>query len=171
MNEWYVIRTSSGNEETVRDLLKSNGIEAKIIYREMYYKRKGSVISVIKELFPGYIFAVTDMDYQDFDKLLTSIRYGNSQYFFNLKPDKEGTPALSEKEKHYISRLVGDGDVIQSSTGYIEGDKIVITDGPLMGYESRITYIDRHKRICKVDVDFLGGVRNITIPLEIVAKR
>ena len=152
-------------------MLKSDDIDVKIIYREVYYKRKGNVVGITKKLFPGYIFAVTDMDYQEFDKLVSSIRYTNSQYFFNLKQDREGTPALSEREKDYLSHLVGDGDVIRMSVGYIEGDTVVITDGPLMGYESKITFIDRHKRIARVDVDFLGSVRSVTVPLEIIVKR
>ena len=171
ISEWYVIRTSAGNEETVRELLRAEGITVKIIYREMYYRRKGEFVSMTKKLFPGYIFAITDMDYQEFDKLIFRIRYTNSQYFFNLKQDREGTPALTEKEKHYLSRLVGDGDVIQGSVGYIEGDRVYITDGPLMGYESQIVYIDRHKRIAKIDMDFLGEKRTITVPLEIISKR
>lgn len=171
ISEWYVIRTASGNEETVRELLQAEGITVKIIYREMYYKRQGKIVSMTKKLFPGYIFAITDMDYNEFDKLIFKVRYTNSQYFFNLKQDREGTPALTEKEKHYLSRLVGEGDVIQNSVGYIEGDKVIVTDGPLMGYESYIVYIDRHKRIAKIDINFLGEKRTITVPLEIIAKR
>ncbi len=171
ISEWYVIRTAAGNEETVRDLIQTEGITVKIIYRNMYYRRKGEVVEMTKKLFPGYIFAVTDMDYQEFDKLIFRIRYTNSQYFFNLKQDREGTPALTENEKHYLSRLVGDGDVIQSSIGYIEGDRVYITDGPLMGCESQIVYIDRHKRFAKIDIDFLGEKRTITVPLEIISKR
>ena len=119
----------------------------------------------------GYIFAITDLDYKSFDKLISIVRYTNSQYFFNLKQDKEGTPALTENEKHYISRLIGEGDVIQSSVGYIEGDNVYITDGPLLGYESKIRYIDRHKRIAKMEIDFIGEKRTITVPLEIISKR
>lgn len=171
ISEWYVIRTAAGNEETVRDLIQTEEITVKIIYRNMYYRRKGKVVEMTKKLFPGYIFAVTDMDYQEFDKLIFRIRYTNSQYFFNLKQDREGTPALTENEKHYLSRLVGDGDVIQSSVGYIEGDSVYITDGPLMGYESQIVYIDRHKRFAKIDINFLGEKRTITVPLEIISKR
>ena len=73
ISEWYVIRTSFGNEETVRELLQAEGVNVKVIYREVYNRRKGEVVSRRKKIFPGYIFAITDLDYKSFDKLISIV--------------------------------------------------------------------------------------------------
>ena len=169
--EWYVIRTFSGNEEKVKTLLETVGVESKIIYREMYLKRNGQVKLVNKKLFPGYLFAITEIGSSEFDLLVNVLRHENTGYFYNLKQDREETPALSEKEKDYLSRLAGDKNVVEASVGYIEGDKVTITEGPLVGYESKIVYIDRHKKIAKVNIDFIGETRIVSVPLEIISKR
>ncbi|WP_416239277.1 KOW motif-containing protein, partial [[Clostridium] innocuum] len=37
--------------------------------------------------------------------------------------------------------------VVEMSTGFIQGEQIFITEGPLQGKEGQIIRIDRHKRI------------------------
>ena len=41
---------------------------------------------------------------------------------------------------------------VRMSEGYISGDKITVTRGPLMGFEGDIRKIDRHKRRAYIDV-------------------
>jgi transcription termination/antitermination protein NusG len=61
--------------------------------------------------------------------------------------------------------------VIENSIGLIEGDKIIITEGPLMGHESMIKKIDSHKRIAQLDIEMFGQLRTITVALEIISKQ
>ena len=57
------------------------------------------------------------------------------------------------------------------STGYIEGDHIIITDGPLKGYEALIKKIDRHKRIAFIEINLLNQPNIIKVGLEIISKQ
>ena len=45
---------------------------------------------------------------------------------------------------------------VRMSEGYISGDKITVTRGPLMGFEGDIRKIDRHKRRAYIDVTLFG---------------
>ena len=56
------------------------------------------------------------------------------------------------------------------SEGYLKGDKIIVTEGPLQGMESHIRRIDRHKRLAWLDIDVLGESREIAVGLEIIRK-
>ena len=56
------------------------------------------------------------------------------------------------------------------SKGFIIGDAITVTEGPLKGYEGSIKKIDRHKRMAFVELPFLGKETRVRIPLEIVDK-
>lgn len=60
---------------------------------------------------------------------------------------------------------------MEMSEGIIEGDRVVVTRGPLKGREASITRIDRHKRLAWVDMDVFGRSKSIRVGLEIVSKR
>ena len=45
-----------------------------------------------------------------------------------------------------------------------------ITSGPLVGMESRIKKINRHKREALVEMEVMGAVREVRVMLEVVGK-
>jgi transcriptional antiterminator NusG len=51
------------------------------------------------------------------------------------------------------------------------GDTIRITSGALMGFESRIKKINRHKREAVVELQIMGAKREVSLMLEILVKR
>lgn len=53
----------------------------------------------------------------------------------------------------------------------IEGDEVVILNGPLMGHVGLIKKIDRHKRLAYLEIEMLGRKKNVKIGLEIVGKK
>ena len=57
------------------------------------------------------------------------------------------------------------------SVGFIEGDTIKVTEGPLLGLEGKIRKIDRHKRQCVVETEMFGQKTKMTVGLEIVYKK
>lgn len=61
--------------------------------------------------------------------------------------------------------------VVQMSEGFIEGDRVLVTRGPLKGHELEIKRINRHKREAELEVPILGRTKRIKVGLEIVSKR
>ena len=57
------------------------------------------------------------------------------------------------------------------STGVIEGDQVIVTEGPLRGYEALISMIDRHKRLAFLEMHMFGRTKIVKVGLEIVSKR
>ena len=57
------------------------------------------------------------------------------------------------------------------SEGYIEGDKVRVTAGPLCGLEGLIKKIDRHKRTACLEFDMFGQTVSTSVGLEITEKR
>ena len=56
------------------------------------------------------------------------------------------------------------------SEGYIQGEKVIVTKGPLKGMESKISRIDRHKRLAWLTVELFGRTVELQAGLEIVRK-
>jgi transcriptional antiterminator NusG len=78
--------------------------------------------------------------------------------------------AVREKERLYWERLFDADFCIAGSVGVAEGDTIRITSGPLVGMESRIKKIDRHKREAVVEMEVMGAARDVRVMLEVVEK-
>lgn len=171
MENWYVIRTSYGNEEAIKELLELHGFAVKLLWREFFFKRQGKTVKMKKPLYPDYLFIVSELDYVSLQNQLIMIKSQCSKPFSIIEYKDRTVPALTESEIEYIKHLCGEEDIVKVSEGYIEGDKVIITEGPLLGLESTIVHVNRHKRIARITMDILGGQREIVVPLEIIYKR
>ena len=60
---------------------------------------------------------------------------------------------------------------VESSEGIIEGNKIIITQGPFIGRESLIKNIDRHKRQGVAELRFMGEKMKDTVGVKITERR
>lgn len=49
------------------------------------------------------------------------------------------------------------GYVLRGSVGRIEGGRLIVISGPLVGQESYVEKIDRHRRSCRVRVACSDG--------------
>lgn len=79
---------------------------------------------------------------------------------------------LSNDEIAWIDTFTDAGThVMEMSSGVIEGDRVMVTRGPLKDLEAHITRIDRHRRLAWVNVNMFGRSKTIRVGLEIVSKR
>ena len=175
LNNWVVLFTRTGSEEKLARLLSGNLKSGEYLpfvpTKEKPYRSKGVIEKIRKPLFPGYLFVQTEIspkliaeslgqylkDHKDIYKLL---HYGEDA--------KDVT--LREIERLHLERLFNDNFCIDGSMGFIEGDKIIITSGALVGLESQIKRINRHKREAIIEIEMLGALRDITVMLEVVMK-
>ena len=88
-----------------------------------------------------------------------------------LLRDEHSVQQLTENEEELLINLGGADHIVEMSYGYIEGQKVNITQGPLKGLEGEIRKIDRHKRSCIVEIDMFGQKTRMTVGLEIVEKK
>lgn len=77
---------------------------------------------------------------------------------------------LTDKERDWFLSFLDDEHVVRMSEGVIEGDKVTVTRGPLMGFEGDICKIDRHKRRACIKVSLFGRTVPASVGLEIVRK-
>ncbi|MBQ5968003.1 MAG: antiterminator LoaP [Clostridiales bacterium] len=164
---WYVIWTSTGFEKKTENAVKEFSCQKRCFVprRVLLMKRNGNWEKVEKPLFPGYFFVDTD----DIEKLVIELCKVEG---FNkvLTVDKEFIP-LCGKDAELVERLSAKAGLFDMSEGIIEGDKIIVTKGPLMGQEGRIKKVDRHKRMAYLEFTMFNQVIHGTVGLEIVEKR
>lgn len=168
---WYVIQVITGKEEdTVKLCLgclaneKIENIDFFIPHIERKIKKGGVWKTVRRVMFPGYVFVETD----DPDKRFLELK--KVPRFTKLLGTGYNFVAISEKEEKFIDRITDENDVAAVSIGDIEGESIIIKEGPLKGMEAMIKRIDRHKRIAELELEFMGNSVPVTMGLEIVGK-
>ena len=79
------------------------------------------------------------------------------------------TPVDSQEEE-VLRHLSDESHHMGMSTGYIAEGKTHVTQGPLVGYESRIRKIDRHKRLARISLPYARGEMELCMGLEITSK-
>lgn len=167
---WYVVQVATGNEDTVKELCTrqiSSAIleECFIPHYEEMKRYRGSWHKNQSILFPGYVFVVTE----HIEQLGQELRSING---LTKILGSEGTYIpLSPSEIAFLERFGGPKRVVDVSVGFIENDRVQITEGPLMGMEGCITHIDRHKRKARLNVEMFGRQTEVTVGIEIVMKK
>lgn len=169
-SNWYAVQVRSGKEDKFVEWCekKVNHQAYKDIFipRVMMAKKyQGKWHNEKRVLFPGYVFVITDQVEDLFQELkkIPDLTKMLGEYKGEIFP-------IYSKEVQYLLKYDQEGHVVNMSTGYIEGDNIIITDGPLMGYEGSIKKIDRHKRIAYLDLEGFEDITSIKVGLEIISK-
>lgn len=131
--------------------------------------RKSGLIKEYIPLFPGYIFVSTDCIYEDF--YIFYKRYiENIDGCVKILKYKDNVDALWPQERQFIEQFTDERDIIDISNGFASGNRIVIINGPLLGKESIIRKINRHKRTATIELALFGETQLIELSCEIISK-
>lgn len=166
---WYVIQVYTGKEleiaQQCRDRVVAEGEDVFVPLAERWTKIRGERTLITSRLFPGYVFIETDR-IEDFYKRLNRI-YAMTKV---LRTGEEMTPIQPEEEE-YLRRLGGDEHVVKYSEGYIEGEKLIVTSGPLKDFVGNVKKVLRHKRLVVLEVPLLGRTVEVTVGLGVLERR
>ena len=168
---WYVVFVKTAEEEKIRDFLLQQGLDSFVPKRKMVFRKQGVSSLIEKVIFPGYLFVESEMDQVSFNEKLWEMKGIKSGIVKLLRYDRKGEiSALYPEEKEYLEKLLGKNKVLEHSTGLIRGNRVIINEGPLQGFESKIVKIDRHKRTAILELPICGNQTRVTVSLEIVEK-
>lgn len=168
---WYAVQVRTGKEdkfvEWCEKKIDHQAYKDIFIPKVMMAKKyQGKWHDEKRVLFPGYVFVISDTPEKLFQELkkIPDLTKMLGEYKGKIFP-------MYSKEVQYLLKYDQQGHVVKMSTGYIEGDHIIITDGPLKGYEALIKKIDRHKRLAFIEINLLNQPNIIKVGLEIISKQ
>lgn len=171
---WYVFFIKTNCElEASKEIISSFSLdEAKPLHFsvESHFKKQGEVLRENKVMFPGYLFISSPLANDEFilrvqeciRKSRTIIRllcYGNSMQ-----------ASIKLEERKWLEALFRKKQNLEVSYGFIYGERVCITSGPLVGHESIIKQVRRHKMQAVIELELMGSLRNITVGLEILER-
>lgn len=169
-DNWYAVQVRCGKEEEIMNtcalMVKPSVLEECFVPKCKKMKKfRGRWENVVEILFKGYVFMITD----DINELYNELK---------KVPDltkvlgNDGTEIypIRQEEAKFLTRFGGPQHLVEVSSGYVIGDTIKVTDGPLMGQEGSIVKVDRHKRLAYVEVSLFGQVTRVQVGLELIVK-
>ncbi len=166
---WYVVQTTSGQEQDCLAVCRAK-IDSSL-YKEMFvplyidkmhFRKQWH--DVKKVLFPGYFFVDTD-DIDDVSKELSHI-----DRLTKVLRNAEKIAPIQKKEQEFLRGMMNEEYIVECSKGFILGDRVCITEGPLRNHYGFIQKVDRHRRIAKLEINFFGRLTPVEVGLEIVAR-
>lgn len=167
----FVVQVIGGQEDRAAALiakLAQGAVEDCFVpKREVMHRKSGQWHHTLEKLFPGYVFVQTSAPGQVREAL------GRVPAFTRMLTSAGDTCLpLTADEVAWINAVTDvDTHVMEISEGVIEGDRVIVTRGPLKGHEALIARIDRHKRLAWMDMNMFGRHRTIRVGLEIVSKK
>lgn len=173
-DNWYVFWVKTGYEQEAADEIITAFNIGEVFYQQLLiqtlFRKKGKVKKEINAAFPGYIIMASEIGNDDF--LLRSREcLRKSKYTLKLLRYGESYQVVMREEERAAIESIWQGEnCMETSAGFVEGDHIVITEGPFVGRESVIKSINRHKMEAVIEVEFAGCPRCLTIGLEVVEK-
>lgn len=174
MNNWYIFYVKTGSEQTACDFLnklfdKEESV-AFVPQVEIVIKNSQSIRKELKPMFPGYVFTDSILE----ERIFVDFAYKYARFseciFYLLGDGNINYVKLSEYEKKFLLGFCNDEYIVEDSKGFIIGDKVFVTSGPLQGRESVIKKINRHKRRAEIELMWFGDLRRVSVALEIVSK-
>jgi len=169
MPNWYAVQVMTGKEEETsiacRRVLNREVLNDCFTPKYERMKRyHGQWHREEKPMFPGYLFFITDQ--------IEEIHYEQKrlpQLTKILGIGAEFIP-LSDKEVEMLSKIEDERHLVKMSEGYIVGDQVIITSGPMQDMGGKIKKIDRHKRIATIQMEMFGRLMDVVMGLEIIKK-
>ena len=166
---FYVLWTNTGSEEKIRQMIREYADPALYSRCMIPYKLKrhyfgGSSKLVKIILFPSYVFIETD----HIKEFINNIKWFPG---FNviLHTDNFYCP-LHKHEEILLEKLVNDHDIIDISEGYMEGDKVHITAGPLYGHEGFIKKVKRRQGVAILEMNIFNRTTEVSLGLDLISK-
>jgi transcription antitermination factor NusG len=133
--DWFVLYVRATSEERVLHklvkLLAPDYYVPFIPYKEWPHVKSGKIISTeLKMCFPGYVFIrSTKCVDESFLELQANIYSIKEAYYFLYYGNNKKDIALRDDERNLIERLMNAEFCMDSSLGFMEGDRVKIISG------------------------------------------
>lgn len=165
---WYPV-WAPGREQITCDRLKAVLpedllLDAFVLRREQWRKRHGAWEKRVVPLWEGYLLVSTS-DVAGLDKAMSKLSFPVQV----AKGEGHYAP-LDDVAQAWYERVCDASRVIRTSMGAIVGGELRVLDGPLVGQESRIRKVDRHRCVCWLAVGEGPGAHLERAPLVVPSK-
>ena len=159
--KWYVVKTFSGHENKVKNLidaelreneyLNARIIEVLVPTEKIFEVKDGKKKSKTRNFFPGYILVNADLDIKVKDFIVNS-----PSVMGFLGNQNNPIPLQPAEVKRIVGRITQNEETERTDTIFRAGDFIKIVDGPFNNFSGIIEEVNEEKMKIKVMVSIFG---------------
>lgn len=166
MSNWYVLHVRTGEETDALTVLRKSLPQARGIVpqKTMREKKDGDWKTVIRTIFPGYVFVYLELDTPSYYKIK------QIPGLIRVLGNEDGPSPVPEDEMQVVLRLARDGDPLGISEVYFEGSKVKVKSGALQGLEGQIIKVDARRYRAKVNISLMGEPRIVELGINVIEK-
>ena len=150
MKYCYVLFVKTGYEQkgayTLKKALPNSLFNPFVPTKERFFRRNGTTMRILEPCFKSYIFIESDLEPVEFSMVIDPLLYSVNEFFRIMDYGDKAEICMHESERNQLMGLFGEDYCIKGSVGVVEGDQVMVQEGPLKGNESFIQRINRHKR-------------------------
>ena len=165
---WYVIQVQARHEELVaekcRERVIVSGEQVFVVKSERMFRKKNGWEKQLFPAFQKYVFAEIS-DVEDFRIRLRQVREPAKL----LETGSKIEPIRAE-EQELLQKLSGDDHIIRISEAYLEGERIVVTGGPLIGLEGTVKRVNPRQHMVEIVTPLLGEESIVRLGAEFVGR-
>jgi len=174
---WYALFVMTGHEHEVANIIsrhwRVDGLRPFVPMFDARFRKAGIVLSEKRRWIPGYVFLESEISGLEFylqikpyisrtENTLKLLRYGNGYMDSSFE--------MQEGDRAFLDKLLNEEYCVEMSQGYIKGDSIIVTEGPMVGLEGLVKKVNRHKMLATIEASIFGDIREITVGLEVISK-
>ncbi|MCX7920942.1 MAG: antiterminator LoaP [Clostridia bacterium] len=163
-DKWYAAFVLTGEEDNVKERLKykfrDKNLRVLVPKRKLRERKNGIWENRVRTLLPGYV--------------LLNGRIGIEEYYYlkgipglvRILSDKSEPLEINKDEISVISKLICNDEIVGTSNVLIDGSRVEVIDGPLLGLDGLIESIDKRKGRAKVRLNLLGEPRVVELSIS-----
>lgn len=166
-DNWYALFVATGEEDKVKERLRykfKNSADIRLLVpkRKLRERKNGVWETKIRTLFPGYIMVNGPLGIEEYYTLK------GTPGLIRILKDKSGLLEIHKNEIKVINSLIYEDEIIGTSNVVMEGTRIIVVEGPLLGMDGLIQSVDRRKGRAKVRLNFIGEPRLVDLSISLV---
>jgi transcription termination/antitermination protein NusG len=165
--EWYALFVETGMEDIVQKGIRRHfdetELHAVVPKRRLPERRNGITRQVLKTMFPGYVLIHTRMDVDIYYRLkdvphcIRVLKHNGSYY-----------TKIGDEEIRVVSQLWDSEGIVEPSSIFFAGSRVIVKSGPLQGLEAMIKKVDKRKNRAKILLPFMGQEQLMDVGIEIL---
>jgi len=148
--DWHIALTQPGQDRVACDALRS---QRYLVYRPIMFGSvrhgRGRMRSVIKSMFPGYLFVIDEFSRGwEWLRISHGVRFKNSLLMMHghlATVDSDVMTEIKAEEQRQCTRTINGEKIV---VPYKVGDTVRIEEGPFSGLFGEVEKLDDLERIC-----------------------
>ena len=166
MDAWYAVITKPRSEAVAEEHLRRQGFECLLPRVRRVLRGASGLKTRVESLFPNYLFLRADTERVSLAPV-RSTRGAIGLVRFGMEPVRVPEQVIAGLHQRMETE---DGLVRLDTPELVPGQKLRVTDGPLLGWEGVFVATDGFERV-RLLLSLLGSVREVVLPRAQLALR